>query len=100
MNALGKLAILAGVDYLHIGTKLNDIEIENQLKFVQEAKSINHNFLPIFSKLSSSTSQKILSKFGNQAIHLFCGSFRDSNNGDFSWSNVNDTFNKLQRFIK
>ena len=100
MDALGTLAILSGIDYLHIGTKVNKRDIENQLKFIKDVKYINPNFLPIFSKLSPSTSKNIISKFGRQSIHLFCGSFRNMETGEFSWTNVDNTFEQLNKFIK
>jgi hypothetical protein len=88
MNALGVLAVLAGVDYLHIGTELDITIKKKQLSFISKAIGINPNFIPIFSKLTPELSRDIVDYFGKNSIHLMCGYIRDQKTGKISWEKL------------
>lgn len=86
MDALCKIAQLAGIDWLHIGAPRPN-EVAERLRLVEKQKAINPNFKPIFTTVTPQVLKYLLPAFGNDAIYLGCGYYRDED-GCINWNNV------------
>lgn len=86
MDALCVIAQLAGIDWLHIGAPRPN-EVAERLRLVGKQKSINPNFKPIFTIVTPPVLEYLLPAFGNDAIYLGCGYYRDED-GSINWNNV------------
>lgn len=89
MIALGKIASLAGISYLHIGVPKNLTECRNKQKLIENLKTNNRNILPIFTKTTPEVLGHLLETFGNNAIYMGCGFFYQPN-GQINWNRVRE----------
>ena len=86
MDALCVIAQLAGIDWLHVGTPRPD-EVLDKKHLVDKQKSINPNFKPIFTITTPEILKYLLPVFGDDAIYLGCGYYRDKD-GNNDWDRV------------
>ncbi len=86
MDALCVIAQLAGIDWLHIGAPRPN-EVAERLRMVDKQKAINPNFKPIFTIVTPQVLDYLLPAFGNDAVYLGCGYYRDDD-GSVNWSKV------------
>lgn len=86
MDALLTIAQLSGVDLLHIGTPLPH-ELDEKKLLVEKHKALNPNFKPIFTITTPQIIDYLLPVFGDDAIYLSCGYYRDKD-GEIDWNRV------------
>jgi hypothetical protein len=78
MQVLSMLAVLAGIDYLHIGTPVGENILEKSI-LVKQSTKIKPDFMPIFTKTTPDVIESLLPVFGNRSIYMACGYFRNKN---------------------
>jgi hypothetical protein len=86
MQAIATLALLAGIDYLHIGTPTNKGIGEKEI-LIKELQKIKSDFLPIFTKTTPEVIDSLLPVCGENAIYMACGYFRN-NKGEIIKNNI------------
>jgi len=86
MQALSILAILSGIDMLHIGTPTAG-NLQESFELVKELRSLKANFLPIFTKTTPEVIKALIPTFEDKAIYMACGYFRN-NEGHIDWNRV------------
>lgn len=86
MQAISILAIISGIDFLHIGTPTR-ISVHQRYELYKELSEIKPGFLPVFTKTTPDVLQNILPVFKEHAIYLACGYFRD-NTGRINRNNI------------
>ena len=86
MQVISILALISGIDFLHIGTPTSR-NVFQQYKLYKELSGLKQGFLPIFTKTTPEILQSILPVFKDNAIYMSCGYFRD-NSGIINWDNV------------
>jgi len=87
MKALGTLAVLAGVDFLHIGTPTNRKDSKDRLQLVSCLRTIKPQFVPVFTKTTPEILAEIVSLFDGTTVSMACGYFRDDR-GTINWEKV------------
>lgn len=90
MNALGVLAVLSGVDYLHIGTPQNSKQSEKEVDLINQVRKINPCFLPIFTKTTPELFPQLIQSFGKEIILMACGYFREPQKIGLNWEKVKE----------
>ena len=98
MKALGTLAVLAGVDFLHIGTPNNSIDVKDRLQLVSCLRAIKPQFVPVFTKTTPEVIREIVHLFNETTIFMACGYFRD-HKGTINWGNVQEWITIAQSTI-
>lgn len=78
MQAIGVLGILAGLDFMHVGTPTS-INLEEKKKTIKSLQDIHHGFMPVFTKTTPELLDLLIPTFQQSAIYLTCGYLRDSN---------------------
>lgn len=89
MNALSKIALFSGIDYLHLGTTLQKDKLDEQNNLIKNIRKFNSGFMPIFTKTSSEILPLLFSKLSKEIIVLACGYFRDERTSEINWKQVN-----------
>lgn len=89
MNALSKIALLSGIDYLHLGTTLQKDKLDEQNNLIKNIRTFNSGFMPIFSKTSPEILQLLFSNLSKEIIVLACGYFRNEWTSEINWKQVN-----------
>lgn len=77
MTAVNTIAIVGGIDFLHVGTPLES-QMGTRKKEVEELKTQFPHFLPIFTKTTPESLTMLKQSFGYDAIYMGCGYFRDA----------------------
>ena len=98
MEAIGILAVLAGIDFLHVGTPKNEKEAKDKLQLVSKLQTIKPQFIPVFTKTTPEILQEILSQFNGTTVSMACGYFRNDE-GLIDWDKVQKWI-KSARFIE
>lgn len=86
MQATSILALISGIDFLHIGTP-TVANVNERFKLYKELSDLNPGFLPIFTKTTPEILQSIIPIFKDNAIYLSCGYFRN-HAGKINWEKV------------
>lgn len=86
MQALSVLAVLSGIDMLHIGTPTASV-LQEKSEMVTELRALKASFLPIFTKTTPEVIQALLPAFEDKAIYMACGFFRNKE-GYIDWNCV------------
>lgn len=86
MQALSILALLSGIDMLHIGTPTVSV-LQEKSEMVTELKALKASFLPIFTKTTPEVINALLPIFEDKAIYMACGYFRNKE-GYIDWNSV------------
>ena len=94
MDALCVIAQLAGIDWLHIGTPRPQ-EVMDRKRLVEKQKIINPNFKPIFTIVTPEVIEYLLPIFGDDAIYLGCGYYRNED-GNLEWDRVKSWCNSFK----
>lgn len=89
MDALGVLALLSGIDFLHIGTPNNKKEEGEKLQLISFLRSINPWFVPVFTKTTPEILMEISYLFDGTVALMACGYFRDDR-GAINWGKVQE----------
>ena len=76
MQAVSLLALLAGIDLLHIGTPTITTIKDKEILY-NELINLKPNFLPIFTKTTPEILNNLIPIFKNEAIYMSCGYFRN-----------------------
>ena len=87
MKALGTLAVLAGIDFLHIGTPINREDTQNKLELVSYLRTVKPQFVPVFTKTTPEILLEIMNLFDGKTAPMGCGYFR-KDRGTINWENV------------
>ncbi len=90
MEALGVLALLSGISYLHLGTPRSHSELERRSRLADQLLTIDPGFRPVFTKTTPTSLREMISDFGRRAIYLACGSIRDISSGKIDWQKVDE----------
>ncbi len=88
MRALAVIAVVAGIDFLHIGTPVKNEEIQNSSRIISNARGLNPNFRAIFSKTSPEVMRPLIRKFGSSSVIMACGYFRHNYRADLDFMRV------------
>lgn len=76
MKALAQLCVMAGFDYLHLGTP-HDIEgIRNSVSLLDSLIQLNPLFRAVFTKTTAVTARDLAVQFQANAVLMACGYFR------------------------
>lgn len=89
MQAVCVLGLLSGIDLMHIGTPQTPSLLQEQYDLVSRLRNLKPDFMPIFTKTTPELIKELLPVFGNRAIYMACGYFRD-NEGDINWNQVKE----------
>ena len=95
MRSLGKLAVLSGINCLHLGTTIKTELLAEQNNLITDLRHINNDFLPIFTKTSSDIIPILLSQLGLKNILMACGCFRSETTGQLKWEEVQNWVKKI-----
>lgn len=90
MNALGSLALLAGIDFLHIGTPNNENDILDRMYMVSKLRQIHPTFIPVLTKTTPALLPQLIKSFGNTSVYMACGYFRKSDGITIDWIKVEE----------
>lgn len=88
LRAFSKIATLAGVDFVHIGTPLTADQAQVKLFLINEMKRINPNVQAVFSKLSPETFNFIAQHDQSNSMNMICGYLREHCSGLVSWKRI------------
>ncbi|GHT69785.1 hypothetical protein AGMMS50239_37150 [Bacteroidia bacterium] len=88
MQVLGVLALLAGIDYLHVGTPTGK-EIDEKNNMLKKLQIISPDFYPIFTKTTPEIIKCLLPVFDSKSIYMACGYFRNQN-GEIIERNIDE----------
>ena len=88
MEVLGTLAVLAGIDFLHIGTPNNDKDAENSLQLVSRLRNMRPQFAPVFTKTTPEILRGMAGMFDGTTVFMACGYFRDEQTTAIDWEKV------------
>lgn len=77
MQAIGVLGILAGLDFMHVGTPTS-INLEEKKKNIKSLQGIHPGLMPVFTKTTPELLDVLIPTFQQSAIYLTCGYLRDS----------------------
>lgn len=80
IRAFSKIATLAGVDFLHVGTPLSIDQIREKLFLVNEMRELNPNVQAVFSKLSPGIFSLLAQYDQSNSINMICGYLRETGN--------------------
>ncbi|MCD4759255.1 ribulose 1,5-bisphosphate carboxylase [archaeon] len=86
MQATSILALISGIDFLHLGTP-TEKNVSERFNLYKELAVLKPGFLPIFTKTTPDILQSIMPFFKDEAIYLSCGFFRN-HNGKIDWNKV------------
>ena len=75
VEAVTQLAVLSGIDLIHIGTTIKNEELLKQKQLIEDMCFLNPNFFPIFSKTTAEIIPKLVSILGPKLILMACGYF-------------------------
>jgi len=89
IRAISKLAITAGVDFLHIGTPINTVSYTEKIQLINELKDIKP-FKAVLTKTTPSTITDLVKTFENEAIYLACGSLKNDDAISFDLEKVKE----------
>ena len=87
MKALAKIAVLSGIDYLHLGTSIERKILAQQHELINELRMLAP-FLPVFSKTSPEINPMLLNNLGHELILMACGYFRNEQTSEINWAQV------------
>jgi len=93
VRAFSKIATLAGVDFVHIGTPLTADQAQVKLFLINEMKRINPNVQAVFSKLSPETFKLIVQRDQSNSINMICGYLREQNTDRVNWDTIKHFIN-------
>ncbi|MCK9332804.1 MAG: RuBisCO large subunit C-terminal-like domain-containing protein [Candidatus Cloacimonetes bacterium] len=93
VRAFSKIATLAGVDFVHIGTPLTADQAQVKLFLINEMKRINPNVQAVFSKLSPETFRLIAQHDQSNSINMICGYLREQNTDRVNWDTIKHFMN-------
>lgn len=86
MQALSVMALLSGIDMMHIGTPTASV-LHERSEMVAELGSLKADFLPIFTKTTPEVIDALLPAFEYKAIYMACGYLRNKE-GNIDWNSV------------
>lgn len=89
IRAISKMAVSAGIDFLHIGTPNNPDSSFEKLQLINELKSIKP-FKGVFTKTNPSTIPDLVRTFKDEAIYLACGSLKNDDAISFDLEKVKE----------
>ncbi len=96
MKALSMLSIYSGINFLHVGTTVNESIRINQLEYIENLRNINSEFIPIFTKITPKLSTELVNIFGQKIILMTCGYIFDSFNKSIDIKKVNKLINTIK----
>lgn len=88
IKAFSKIATLAGVNFVHIGTPLTTDQTQRKFDLINEMKRLNPNVQAVFSKLSPDTYSLLAQHDQSNSIHMICGYLREQNAGDIMFDRL------------
>jgi len=98
IRAFSKIATLAGVDFIHIGTPLTADQAQGKLFLINEMKRINPNVQAVFSKLSPETFNLLAQHDQSNSINMICGYLREHGSGLVAWKRLEHFLVNLNHF--
>ena len=94
--ALGTLAMIAGIDFLHIGTPISNSDIRDKIYLVSHLRQINSSFIPVFTKTTPNLLPQLIRSFGKTAVFMACGYFRNEEGKAIDWARVKEWVSKTK----
>ncbi len=88
VEAFSKIAALAGVDFVHVGTPLTTDQARAKLFLVNEMKRINPNVQAVFSKLSPETYSLLARHDQSNLINMICDYLREPDADHILWKRL------------
>lgn len=90
LEALGTLAALAGINFVHVGTPVNARSMDEKAQAVSAMRRIDQGLLPVFTKTTPEIVPGLIRALEGHAVLMACGYFRDSSGRGIDWQRVQD----------